>query len=234
MDLELLKVDVCKANLQLKECGLVVLTWGNVSAIDRESGIVAIKPSGVSYDKLTPSDIVLVDLNTGMPVDGGSTLNPSSDTPTHLELYRSFANIGAVVHTHSVCATAWAQACTEIPAFGTTHADYFVDAIPCTRVMWQEEVLSDYERNTGKVIVESFKDRDPDECPAVLVAHHGPFVWGKTAAKAVENALVLEQIAMMATHTKAIKPAAMPIPAHLLEKHFYRKHGAHAYYGQGH
>ncbi|MBR4250314.1 MAG: L-ribulose-5-phosphate 4-epimerase AraD, partial [Verrucomicrobia bacterium] len=198
--LEQLKEEVCAANLRLKTENLVILTWGNVSAIDRHSGMVAIKPSGVSYDRLRPEDIVIVSLESGATVEG--TLKPSSDTPTHLELYRSFPDIGAIVHTHSIHATAWAQACAEIPAFGTTHADYFNGPIPCTRIMWAEEVQSDYELNTGKVIVERFKDLDPQHCPAVLVAHHGPFVWGDTADKAVENALVLEQLALMATQTR--------------------------------
>lgn len=225
-----LKEEVCAANLRLKTDSLVVLTWGNVSAVDREAGLVAIKPSGVPYSQLRPEHIVVVSLETGATVEG--PLNPSSDTPTHLELYRNFPGIGAVVHTHSVHATAWAQACAEIPAFGTTHADYFNGPIPCTRVMWPEEVQSDYELNTGKLIVERFKELDPLLCPAVLVAHHGPFVWGSTPQKAVENAVVLEQLALMATQTKLIKPASHDIPIHLLNKHFYRKHGDKAYYGQ--
>jgi L-ribulose-5-phosphate 4-epimerase len=226
-----LKEEVCKANLRLKTENLVVLTWGNVSAIDRELGLVAIKPSGVPYDQLRPEHIVLVELESGRTVEEGS-LNPSSDTPTHLELYRNFSDIGAIVHTHSLQATVWAQACVEIPVFGTTHADYFSDAIPCTRIMWPEEVQTDYELNTGKLIVECFKELDPLLCPAVLVAHHGPFTWGKTPEEAVENAVVLEQLALMATQTRLIKPNARYIPQHLLNKHFSRKHGSAAYYGQ--
>ena len=228
--LEQLKEEVCAANLRLKTENLVILTWGNVSAIDRRSGMVAIKPSGVPYDQLKPDHIVIVSLESGATVEGN--LKPSSDTPTHLELYRSFQDIGAIVHTHSIHATAWAQACAEIPAFGTTHADYFNGPIPCTRIMWAEEVQSDYELNTGKVIVERFKDLDPQLCPAVLVAHHGPFTWGDTADKAVENALVLEQLALMATQTRLVKPTSHEIPEHLHNKHFFRKHGTGAYYGQ--
>jgi len=226
-----IKEEVCKANLRLKTEALVVLTWGNVSAIDREQGLVAIKPSGMPYDRLSPEHIVLVDLESGQPVEEDS-LNPSSDTPTHLELYRNFPGIGSIVHTHSLQATGWAQACTEIPVFGTTHADYFSNSIPCTRIMWPEEVQTDYELNTGKLIVECFKDLDPMLCPAVLVAHHGPFVWGKNPEEAVANAIVLEQVALMATQTRLIKPNAHYIPQHLLNKHFSRKHGSDAYYGQ--
>lgn len=228
--LEQLKQEVCTANIRLKKEGLIVLTWGNVSAIDRANGYVAIKPSGVPYDQLHPEHIVVVRLEDGTKVKG--SLNPSSDTPTHLELYRNFPGIEAIVHTHSVHATAWAQACSEIPAFGTTHADYFNGPIPCTRIMWPEEVQSNYELNTGKVIVERFKELDPQLCQAVLVAHHGPFTWGNSTKEAVENSIVLEQLAYMATLTRHIKPASHDIPIHLMNKHFYRKHGANAYYGQ--
>ncbi len=226
---EELKKAVCDANRQLQEHKLVICSWGNVSGIDRASGIVAIKPSGVAYEDLTPDKIVLLDLN-GNAVEG--TLNPSSDTPTHLELYRNFETIGGVCHTHSTVATMWAQACKEIPCFGTTHADYFYGPVPVTDAMTKEEIQSDYELNTGKVIVRRFKSVDPMEVPGVLVANHGPFTWGKSPALAVEATIVLEQVASMALGTTNINPDQKPISNALLDKHYLRKHGANAYYGQ--
>lgn len=234
--LEELKKKVYEANLQLVDYGLVVLTWGNVSGIDREKNLFVIKPSGVPYDKMTADDMVVMDLN-GNKIEGD--LNPSSDTPTHLELYKSFKNIGAVVHTHSSWACSWAQAGRDIPAYGTTHADFANGAVPCARGLTQDEVDGAYELNTGKVIVEEFSERgiDAGECPAVLVHRHGPFTWGKDPFKAVENALILEEVAKMASRTERI--AAMDsssdigIEQYLLDKHYYRKHGKNAYYGQG-
>jgi L-ribulose-5-phosphate 4-epimerase len=226
---ENLRKAVCDANIELQEYKLVIYTWGNVSGIDRKAGVVAIKPSGVEYDELTPEKIVLLDLD-GKIIEG--TLNPSSDTPTHLELYRSFPDIGGVCHTHSTNATMWAQACKEIPCFGTTGADYFYGSIPVTDVMTQEEIESDYELNTGKVIVRRFTDIDPMQIPAVLVANHGPFAWGKSPAKAVESTVVLEQIAKMALGPITINPDQRPISNTLLDKHYLRKHGKNAYYGQ--
>jgi len=226
---ENLRKAVCDANIELQEYKLVIFTWGNVSGIDREAGVVAIKPSGVAYDELTPEKIVLLDLD-GKIIEG--TLNPSSDTPTHLELYRNFPDIGGVCHTHSTNATMWAQACKEIPCFGTTGADYFYGSIPVTDVMTQEEIESDYELNTGKVIVRRFADIDPMQVPAVLVANHGPFAWGKSPAKAVESTVVLEQIAKMAMGTIIINPDQRHISNALLDKHYLRKHGKNAYYGQ--
>lgn len=233
--LEELKEKVYRANLQLVEYGLVVLTWGNVSEIDRESGLFVIKPSGVPYDKMTADDMVVMNLK-GEKVEG--KLNPSSDTPTHLALYNSFDNIGGIVHTHSSWACSWAQAGRDVPAYGTTHADFANGAVPCTRGLTEEEVKGDYELNTGKVIVADFerKNISPDECPAVLVHRHGPFAWGKDAFKAVENALILEEVCKMASRTERI--AAMSsdsnigIEQYLLDKHYQRKHGANAYYGQ--
>ncbi|NLW85080.1 MAG: L-ribulose-5-phosphate 4-epimerase [Phycisphaerae bacterium] len=227
--LEQLKIDVCEANLELKRNNLIIYSWGNVSGIDRDKGIVAIKPSGISYDVLTPDDIVLLDMD-GNVVEG--VLNPSSDTPTHLELYRNFPTIGGVCHTHSLHATIWAQACRPIPCLGTTHADYFYGTIPVTAVMSEAQIKSDYERNTGKVIVEAFLSLSPDEMPAVLVANHGPFTWGATPAKSVESAVVLEQAAEMALKTSHLKPDLRPISRPLLDKHYFRKHGKNAYYGQ--
>lgn len=227
--LEQLKIDVCEANLELKRNNLIIYSWGNVSGIDRDKGIVAIKPSGISYDVLTPDDIVLLDMD-GNVVEG--VLNPSSDTPTHLELYRNFPTIGGVCHTHSLHATIWAQACRPIPCLGTTHADYFYGTIPVTAVMSESQIKSDYERNTGKVIVEAFLSLSPDEMPAVLVANHGPFTWGATPAKSVESAVVLEQAAEMALKTSHLKPDLRPISRPLLDKHYFRKHGKNAYYGQ--
>ena len=228
--LEKLKEQVWKANLQLPAHGLVVFTWGNVSGIDRESGLFVIKPSGVEYDQLRPEDMVVMDLN-GNKVEG--ELNPSSDTPTHLELYRNFPTIGGVVHTHSRWATIWAQSGRSIPAYGTTHGDYFYGPIPCTRAMTPEEIGGEYELETGKVIVETFQDKKPEDIPAVLVKSHGPFTWGKDCFEAVHNSVVLEELAMMAWHTEnTFGVQKQPMQQELLDKHFLRKHGANAYYGQ--
>ena len=224
-----LKEEVCQANLELQKQKLVIYSWGNVSGIDRKEGIVAIKPSGISYDALTPDDIVLLDLE-GNVVEG--KLRPSSDTPTHLELYRCFPNIGGICHTHSLNATVWAQACKPIPCLGTTHADYYYGSIPVTPLMTDVQIQSDYELNTGKVIVETFKTMNPDQMPAVLVANHGPFTWGPTPAKSVESAVVLEQVAEMALKTAILKPELPAISQTLLDKHYLRKHGKNAYYGQ--
>lgn len=233
--LEELKQKVFEANLQLVKYNLVVLTWGNVSAIDRENGLFVIKPSGVPYDSMTAEDMVVMDLK-GNKIEG--ELNPSSDTPTHLELYRQFKDIGGIVHTHSSWACSWAQSGRDIPAYGTTHADYTNGAVPCARGLTQSEVEGEYELNTGKVIVEEFEKRgiSPAECPAVLIHRHGPFTWGKDAFKAVENALILEEVAKMAYRTEAISGFAdnsnIGIESYLLDKHYQRKHGANAYYGQ--
>ena len=226
---EELKKVVCNANLELPKHELVFCSWGNVSGIERSEGIVAIKPSGVDYSELTPDKIVLLDL-AGNIVEG--TLNPSSDTPTHLELYRHFGTIGGICHTHSTNATMWAQACRGIPCFGTTHADYFYGTVPVTKVMTKEQIERDYELNTGKVIVNRFEDTDPMQMPAVLVANHGPFTWGESPAAAVEANFVLEQIAAMALGTITINPDQSPIDDALLDKHYLRKHGKNAYYGQ--
>lgn len=227
--LEKLKEEVCKANLELVAHGLVIFTWGNVSGIDREKGLVVIKPSGVSYDNMKPDDMVVVDLMTGAVVEGN--LRPSSDTPTHLVIYRAFPEAGGVVHTHSTYATAWAQAGLPIPNIGTTHADYFHDAVPCTRDMNECEVKGDYELETGNVIVETFADINPAHTPGVLVKNHGPFTWGKDPHEAVHNAVVLEQVAKMASIAYQANPALTMNPL-LVEKHFSRKHGPNAYYGQ--
>ena len=229
MDLTALKNDVFRRNLELVEHGLVVLTWGNVSGIDREAGLVAIKPSGVPYAGMTAEDIVVVDLE-GHAVEG--RLRPSSDLPTHLALYRAFPSVGGIVHTHSPKAVAWAQARRGIPAFGTTHADHFHGAVPCTRELTPAEAADDYELNTGRVIEERFHDLDAEAFPGVLVAGHGPFTWGPTPRKAVENAVALEQIAAMALDTLRLDPDAEPAPSYVLDKHYFRKHGANAYYGQ--
>ena len=229
MDLTALKNDVFRRNLELVEHGLVVLTWGNVSGIDREAGLVAIKPSGVAYAGMTAEDIVVVDLE-GHAVEG--RLRPSSDLPTHLALYRAFPSVGGIVHTHSPKAVAWAQARRGIPAFGTTHADHFHGAVPCTRELTPAEVADDYELNTGRVIEERFHDLDAEAFPGVLVAGHGPFTWGPTPRKAVENAVALEQIAAMALDTLRLDPDAEPAPSYILDKHYFRKHGPGAYYGQ--
>lgn len=227
--LQELKEKVFHANLELVKQGLVIYTWGNVSGIDREKGLVAIKPSGLDYDKMTADDMVVVDLE-GNIVEG--KLRPSSDTPTHLALYRAFPAIGGVVHTHSTYATAWSQAGLDIPNIGTTHADYFHKDIPCTADMTAEEVRGDYELETGNVIVRRFADIDPTATPAVLVKNHGPFTWGKDPADAVHNAVVLEQVAKMAFIARTINPALTMNPL-LIEKHYNRKHGPSAYYGQG-
>ena len=227
-----LKARVCAANKEISRTGLAVLTWGNASEVDREAGVFAIKPSGVDYAELTPADIVIVSLETGKKVEG--KLNPSSDTPTHWWLFKSFPEIGGIVHTHSVKATAWAQAKRGIPVFGTTHADYFYGEVPCARELTREEIAADYELNTGKVIVEHFQKNkiDPAQMPAVLVSSHAPFVWGENAAKAVENGIVLEEVAGMAVNSLALNPSLTSVPGCLLNKHFLRKHGAGAYYGQ--
>lgn len=226
---EELKKAVCEANLELPKHKLVIFSWGNVSGIDRSEGVVAIKPSGVDYDNLTHDKIVLLDLD-GKILEG--TLKPSSDTPTHLELYRNFETVGGICHTHSLNATKWAQACCGIPCFGTTHADYFYGTIPVTDVMTREQIESDYELNTGKVIARRFSDIDPMQMPAVLVANHGPFTWGASPAVAVEATRVLEQVADMALGTIAIHPDRGPTSDALLDKHYLRKHGKDAYYGQ--
>lgn len=227
--LESLKEEVLKANLELKEKELVIYTWGNVSGYSVEDKLVVIKPSGVAYADLTVEKMVVVDLD-GKVIEGD--LKPSSDTATHLELYRSFPGITGVVHTHSPWATAWAQAEKEIPCFGTTHADYFYQSIPCTRVMTKEEVVKDYELNTGKVIVETFNKRNPLDTPAILVAGHGPFTWGEDPKNAVHNSVVLEEIAKMAFNTIELNNDKQGIPAYLMDKHYWRKHGKNAYYGQ--
>lgn len=227
--LEELKKEVFQANLDLVKQGLVIFTWGNVSGVDREKGLVVIKPSGVSYETMKPEDMVVVSLETGKVVEGD--LNPSSDTPTHLVLYRAFQNIQGVVHTHSTYATAWAQAGKDIPNIGTTHADYFYKAIPCTAGMTKEEVEGKYELETGNVIVKRFEGINPDHTPGVLVKNHGPFTWGTSPANAVYNAKVLEQCAKMAFISFAINPETTMNPL-LIEKHYSRKHGPNAYYGQ--
>lgn len=227
--LERLKQEVYEANLALPRQGLITLTWGNVSGIDRDAGLVVIKPSGVEYDAMKVEDMVVVELATGKVVEG--KLKPSSDTPTHLELYRNFKEIGGIVHTHSRWATIWAQSKLSIPALGTTHADYFYDNIPCTRLLTKSEIEHNYELETGKVIVETFRNLNPENVPGVVVASHGPFSWGKSALKAVENAIVLEEVAMMAWHSVLLNRTER-IQQELLDKHFLRKHGATAYYGQ--
>ena len=229
---EALRRAVWQANLDIVSAGLVELTWGNASGVDRDAGIMAIKPSGVSYERLDPADIVIVSLATGKPIDSG--LRPSSDTPTHLHLYHQFGGIGGIVHTHSSHAVSWAQAEREVPCLGTTHADHFHGPVPVTRRMRKEEIESDYEHQTGVVIVERFVEGgiDPMHVPGVLVAGHGPFAWGTTPALAVENAIVLESVSRMALHTFQINPDARPIDQMLLDRHFLRKHGPAAYYGQ--
>ena len=225
-----LKERVYEANMELFHRKLIVYTWGNVSEVDREKGVMAIKPSGVPYEEMTPEQIVLLDFETGKPLERG--LRPSSDAPTHLALYRAFAGIGGVTHTHSPCATAWAQAGREIPCFGTTHADTFRGPAPLTRFLTPEETDEDYEGNTGKVIIEAFKGKNPMHTPGVLANGHGPFTWGKSGADAVYNAVVLEELSKMALMTRALNPAAGPLPSHISDKHFLRKHGPNAYYGQ--
>jgi L-ribulose-5-phosphate 4-epimerase len=224
-----LKRAVCEANLELQKQQLVIYSWGNVSGIDRSAGLVVIKPSGVIYDELTPDKMVVLDLE-GKIIEGN--LNPSSDTPTHLELYRNFEAIGGICHTHSPSATMWAQACKEIPCFGTTHADAFYGPVPVTDIMTSKQIHGDYELNTGKVIIERFTGLDPMQMPAILVANHGPFTWGADPAAAVEATVVLEQIATMALGTITINPGQGPISKALLDKHYLRKHGKNAYYGQ--
>lgn len=227
--LEELKKRVYEANMFLPKYGLITFTWGNVSGIDRASGLFVIKPSGVDYDKLQPADMVVVDL-AGKKVEG--TMNPSSDTETHRLLYQKFPHIGGVVHTHSRWATTFAQAGQGVRAYGTTQADYFYGEIPCTRAMKTEEIKSAYEYHTGVVIAECFADLDPDQIPAVLVKNHGPFCWGTDPFNAVHNAVVLEEVAMMAFHTQLLTGNHEPMPQVLLDKHFLRKHGPNAYYGQ--
>lgn len=230
--LEKLKAEVCKANLALVAEGLVIQTWGNVSGVDREQGLMVIKPSGVPYAGMKPEHMVTLSLKTGKVVEGG--LKPSSDTPTHLVLYQQFKHIGGIVHTHSLYATAWAQARKTIPSYGTTQADYWYGDVPCTRMLKPAEIKTDYEANTGDVIVETFRKLkfDPEQHPAVLVASHGPFTWGKDAHEAVHNAVVLEFIARLASETLRINPKVTPMQSALLDKHFLRKHGPGAYYGQ--
>jgi len=228
--LEKLKAEVLEANLELPKKDLVTYTWGNVSGIDREKGLIVIKPSGVSYDEMTVDDLVVVDLE-GNVVEGD--LKPSSDTATHLVLYKNFPNIGGVVHTHSPWATSWAQAGRAIPAFGTTHADYFYGEIPCTRKMTAEEITGEYEKETGNVIVETFEGKEALDIPAVVVNNHGPFAWGTDASNAVHNAVVLEEVAKMGYRTITLNQEISAIDQVLLDKHFLRKHGKNAYYGQG-
>lgn len=227
--LEQLKKEVYEANMLLPKYGLVTFTWGNVSGIDRESGLFVIKPSGVDYDKLTPDDMVVMNLN-GERAEG--RLNPSSDTATHLELYKAFPEIGGIVHTHSSWATSWAQSGRSIPCYGTTHADYFYGEIPCLRCLTKEEIDEAYEKNTGLFMVNEFKKRDVKAVPACLCKNHGPFAWGKNANEAVHNAVVLEECAKMAARTEMINSSVQPAPQELQDKHYYRKHGANAYYEQ--
>ncbi len=229
--LEELKQKVFEANMLLPKYGLVTFTWGNVSGIDRESGLFVIKPSGVEYETMTRDDMVVMDLN-GNRVEGN--YKPSSDTPTHLELYKAFPEIGGIVHTHSSYATSWAQAGRDIPCYGTTHADYMYGEIPCARCLSKEEIDGAYEENTGHLIVELFKlrDKDPMAVPAVLCKNHGPFAWGKDPREAVHNAAVLEEVAKMAYRAEIINARIQPAPQELQDKHYFRKHGANAYYGQ--
>lgn len=230
--LDALKKAVCEANLELVRKGLVLHTFGNASGIDRARGLVVIKPSGVDYEHLRPADMVVVALDSGQVVEG--RLRPSSDTPTHLVLYRAFAALGGIVHTHSLYATAWAQAQLDLPCLGTTHADYWHGPVPCTRLLSYREIQGDYETNTGQVIVETIKRRrlDPTHYPGVLVASHGPFTWGADVRQAVEHAVILEYLARLASETLRLNPKTLPVPDSLLDKHFLRKHGPAAYYGQ--
>lgn len=227
--LELLKRQVLDANLFLPKFGLVTFTWGNASGIDRDSGLVAIKPSGVSYENMSADDMVIVDLN-GNVIEG--KLKPSSDTPTHIELYKAFPNIGGIVHTHSRWATSFAQAGRSIEPMGTTHADYFYGAVPCTRLLTPAEITGNYERETGRLIIETITNNDPNTISAVLVQSHGPFCWGNTPEKAAETAVVLEEVAFMQFHAIALNPEIPLMQKELLDKHFLRKHGKSAYYGQ--
>lgn len=229
--LEKLKQEVLEANLLLPKYGLITFTWGNVSGIDRESGMIVIKPSGVPYEGMTVEDMVVVHLKTGEIVEGNR--KPSSDTPTHIELYRAFPEIGGVVHTHSRWATSFAQAGTGIIPMGTTQGDYFYGEIPCTRAMTPEEIGGEYEKETGTVIIEAFKDTDPMSVPAVLVKNHGPFTWGRDPQEAVHNAVVLEEVAFMNYHAMSLNSSAGRMQQELLDKHYLRKHGRNAYYGQG-
>ena len=228
--LEALKKEVYEANMELVEKGMVIYTWGNVSGIDREKGLVVIKPSGVDYDKMTPEDMVVVDME-GNVVEG--KYKPSSDTATHLVLYKTYKDIGGVVHTHSTRAVTFAQAGLDIPAFGTTHADYFYGDIPCTRDLTKEEIEEAYELNTGNVIVETIGDADPMAIPGIVVKNHGPFAWGRSPKGSVYNAVVLDKVAEMAYKTMTLNPGVKKVPQYLLDKHYFRKHGANAYYGQG-
>lgn len=231
--LETLKQKVLEANLLLPKYGLVTFTWGNVSAVDRDKGLVVIKPSGVPYEGMSAEDMVVISLESGQRVEG--KWKPSSDTRTHLELYKAFPEVGGIVHTHSPYAVAWAQAGEDIPCFGTTHADYFYGPIPCARHLTQAELEEDYEKNTGTVIIETFRERDirPAAVPAVICASHGPFTWGKDADEAVYHAAVLEEVAKMAVLTRQVSPAAVSAPQRIQDKHYFRKHGKNAYYGQG-
>lgn len=228
--LEELKRQVYEANMELPKRGLITYTWGNVSGIDRAAGLFVIKPSGVDYDKLNPEDMVVMNLD-GKKVEGA--LNPSSDTATHLELYKAFREIGGIVHTHSPMATAWAQAGRALPCYGTTHADYFYGEIPCARNLTEEEIEEGYEKNTGLVIIETFRGKNPVYVPGVLCKNHGPFTWGKDAAEAVHNAVVLEEVAKMNFYTELLNHQVQPAPQCMQDKHFMRKHGPNAYYGQG-
>ena len=229
--LEELKEQVCKANLELPKHGLVTFTWGNVSGVDREKKLMVIKPSGVEYDGMTADDMVVVSLETGEKVEG--KWKPSSDTATHVALYNAFPSIGGIVHTHSRWATSFAQAGRGIPAYGTTHGDYFDGEIPCTRKMTPDEIAGEYEKETGNVIIETFKSFNENDIPAVLVNSHGPFAWGTDPMNAVHNAVVLEELAFMALHTEMLNPDVSRMQQELLDKHYLRKHGKNAYYGQG-
>lgn len=227
--LEKLKKEVYEANMELPKRGLVTYTWGNVSGLDSDSGLFVIKPSGIEYDELTSGDMVVMDLH-GNKVEG--KYNPSSDTPTHIELYKAFPEVGGIVHTHSSWATSWAQACRSIPCYGTTHADYYYGSIPCARGLTEEDINGEYEKNTGLVIIEAFSGKEPLMVPGVLCANHGPFTWGKSADQAVHNAVVLEELAKMAFRTEQLNNAVEPASQVLQDKHFMRKHGPAAYYGQ--
>ena len=232
MSTKALREEVCAANLELPDTGLVVLTWGNVSGVDRSVGVMAIKPSGVAYEALTPEEIVVLRLEDGERLEG--SLRPSSDTPTHLHLYRAFSEVGGIVHTHSSFASSWAQAERELPCFGTTHADHFYGTVPLTRQLDDAEIQADFELNTGKVIVERLRELElsPDQMPGILTRRHGPFTWGKDVRSAVEHAVILEEIARMAFASVMLRADLPPAPRTLVDKHFLRKHGPGAYYGQ--